>query len=414
MKVVQITFNDYGAAGGTSNSTLRYHRTLRRYGIDSKILCRVKGLQTDESEKISYPRVLERAIREVSSRIGLNDLHAINSFWLAKNKSYREADVLHLHSLHSGFFNYLSLPMLTKNKPAVWNLHDVWGMTGHCAVTFDCQRWKTGCGHCPYPDTYPPVKRDATALEWKLKKWAYRRSRIAVVATSHWLAEMAGQSLLGRFPIHYIPYGIETDIYKPLDQGYSRHTLGIPAGKKVIMFMAVKIDFPLKGGDLLREALRLLPAALKKEIIVLTVGHQGQALLEGLDIEGLHLGYVEEDQRKVMAFSAADVFVCPSRFETFGSVVQESMACGTPVVSFAIGAFPEMVRHGVNGYTARPEDIADLSKGIQFVLENDALRQTMRHSCRAMTMNEFTIDLWMKRHIDLYKSLLNPSGALAQ
>jgi len=407
MKVVQLTFNDYGAAGGTSVTTLRYHQTLIRYGVQSKILCRVKGLSTDDSEKIKYPRVLERVLREITSRIGLNDLHAINSFWIPKNKSYREADVLHLHSLHSGFFNYLALPMLTKNKPTVWNLHDVWPMTGHCAVTFDCQRWKTGCGHCPYPGTYPPVKRDATALEWKLKKWAYQRSRIAIVVTSHWLADMARQSLLGRFPIHCIPYGINSDIYKPLDPDQSRRALGIPAGKKVVMFMAVEVDMHVKGGDLLREALRLLPGTLKKEIIVLTVGHKGQALLEGLDIEGLHLGYVEDEELKVTAFSVADVFVCPSRFEAFGSVVQESMACGTPVVSFAIGAFPEMVRHGVNGYTARPESVADLSKGIQLLLEDDALRQTMRQNCRAMTVNEFTIDLWMKRHIDLYKQLLN-------
>ena len=47
----------------------------------------------------------------------------------------------------------------------------MWSFTGHCAYSYDCERWKTGCGSCPYPDIYPAIRRDTTEWEWKLKNW---------------------------------------------------------------------------------------------------------------------------------------------------------------------------------------------------------------------------------------------------
>jgi hypothetical protein len=69
---------------------------------------------------------------------------------IAQHPFYQEADVLHFHNLHGGYFNYLFLPYLTRNKPAVYTLHDMWGFTGHCSYSFDCNRWQKGCGSCPY------------------------------------------------------------------------------------------------------------------------------------------------------------------------------------------------------------------------------------------------------------------------
>ncbi|MFP3386835.1 hypothetical protein R0J92_25665, partial [Tritonibacter sp. SIMBA_163] len=79
-------------------------------------------------------------------------------------------------------------------------------------------RWQTGCGKCPYPDTYPSIRRDNTALEWKLKDWVYSRSNLTIVTPSRWLCEQAQQSMLNRFAIHHIPYGIDTEAYQPIQQ----------------------------------------------------------------------------------------------------------------------------------------------------------------------------------------------------
>ena len=197
----------------------------------------------------------------VTSRLGLNDVHCVGAFKIETLAAYREADILNFHVIHGQFFSYLALPFLTKNKPAVFTVRDMWPLTGHCAVSYDCERWKTGCGNCPYPSAPPalPTKRDSTHMEWKLKSWAYRQSRLTVVTLSRRMTEQARQSMLGHFPIHHIPNGVDTEAYRPLDPALGRTVLGIPPGKKVLMFAAGYLNRQHKGSDLLAKALRVLP-----------------------------------------------------------------------------------------------------------------------------------------------------------
>src|SRR3989338_8462213 len=109
MKVLHISYNDWGAAGGTSVSVCRMHWALRKRGVDSRILCRVRRLDSEYSVTIPRSRVLEYAIRQFTSRLGLNDLEGVSSFGIRKHPLYKQADVVHLHSMHSGYFNYLAL-----------------------------------------------------------------------------------------------------------------------------------------------------------------------------------------------------------------------------------------------------------------------------------------------------------------
>lgn len=70
----------------------------------------------------------------------------------------------------------------------------------------------------PYPNAHPPVRRDATRREWRLNKWAYSRSELTIVAPSHWMAEQAHRSMVGRFPVVRIPNGVDTEVLRPLDR----------------------------------------------------------------------------------------------------------------------------------------------------------------------------------------------------
>jgi hypothetical protein len=115
---------------------------------------------------------LELLVKPVTSQLGLNDLHNLSSFRARSTDFYKQADIVHLHGTH-GWFNYLAIPGLAREKPVVFTLHDMWPMTGHCCNSLDCDRWAKGCGNCPHLDTHPPVKRDNTALEWKLKARVY-------------------------------------------------------------------------------------------------------------------------------------------------------------------------------------------------------------------------------------------------
>jgi glycosyltransferase involved in cell wall biosynthesis len=107
-----------------------------------------------------------------------------------------------------------------------------------------------------------------------------------------------------------------------------------------------------------------------------------------------------------VAYSAADLFVFPTRADIFGKMLQESMACGTPMVSFNTCGVPDLVRPGVTGYLAASEDVQDLSNGIVQLLEDNLLREQMSQNCRTIALKEYTLELQAQKYIELYQSLL--------
>ncbi len=413
MKILQICNYDYDG-GGCCIVMERLHHGLMKNGIDSKILCGIKNLNSPYTVQIPRPKIFEKIIEKITWRMGLNDIHCLSSFGIKKMSVYLNADVLHIHSMDGNYFSYLALPTLTRDKPTVFTLHNMWALTGHCSHSYDCDKWKTGCGKCPYPNRYPVIKRDATKIEWKLKQWIYKHSNLFLITISEWSKALVKQSILKRFPTYHIPNGVDIGVYQPLDSEQCRSILGIPTDKKVIMFMARTLDPSslhgfTKGGDLLIKALNALPKSLKSEIILLLVGKKGEAIAEVSGIKTLNLGYIGNDRLKAVCYSAADLFVHPARVETFGLTIIESMACGTPIIAFRTCAIPELVRPGVTGYVAQPENPEDLSRGIVQLLEDNDLRYNMRLKCREIASKEYTLDLNIIRHINLYRQILQIS-----
>jgi glycosyltransferase involved in cell wall biosynthesis len=413
MKVLLVNSDDYRRGGGNI-AMYRLLLGLRKAGVDAKILCRNK--RPESSESVAIPRTgrmvrFESQLRKITSRVGLNDVHCLNTFSIKKIQAYSDADILNLHSIHGGFFNYLALPSLTARKPTAFTLHDMWSFTGHCSYSYDCDRWKIGCGKCPYPDIHPRIRRDNTRLEWKLKNWIYSRSNLAIVTISSWMTELAKQSMLNHLPIYQIPNGVDTELYTPLDREQCRSLLGIPQKRKVLMFSARSMDklHPdgfRKGTDLLLNSLQALPRSLKAETTLILLGEGGEALAEAVGIQIVDLGYVSNDRLKAAAYSATDLFVFPTRADNMPLVLLESMACGTPMVSFRIGGVPDLVRHGVTGYLAEPENAKDLRNGIVQLLEDEALRHYMAQQCRVVAVDEYPLERQIQRYIELYCQLL--------
>jgi len=413
MRVLHVHSSD-NAYGGGIIAMLRLHQGLKEAGVDSKILCNRKTLKNFDSISIPRSRLLKRLESElgrVTIRLGLNDVHNISTFGIKRQGAYTEADILHFQGIHGGFFNYLAIPLLAADKPTVFTLHDMWALTGHCAYSYDCERWKTGCGKCPYPDTTPPIMMDNTRLEWKLKNWVYSHANLTIITASTWTTDLARQSMLNHFPIHHIPYGVDTEVYEPIEPEQCRSVLGIPPRKRVLAFMAMRMDREhpegyRKGGDLLLKALQMLPESLKAETVLLLIGREGEEIAKAAGIQTLYLGYVFSDRLKAIAYSAADLFVSPARAEAFGIVLLESMACGTPVVAFRVGGISDPVRPGITGYLAKPENVQDLCNGITQLLEDDSLRSRMSQQCRAIALKEYTLELYVQRHIELYHQVL--------
>jgi len=185
MNVLHLSYRGLGG-GGAAVATRRLHFALRSAGIDSMILCAENPDESSNIKKFRQSRIRRRVdplLRRISGNVGLDNLFDLSSVGIKKVKAWVDANVVSVHS-YADFFSYLARPSLTESKPTVMTLHDMWNYTGHCYVSLDCDRWKSGCGKCPYPDMYRPIRRDSSHMEWRLKDWSYIRSKLTIVAPS--------------------------------------------------------------------------------------------------------------------------------------------------------------------------------------------------------------------------------------
>lgn len=405
MKVLQINLSD--TSGGAAIAGYRLHNILRNLGIDSKLLVHLKITQDINVIQMDQHLYLKRVFDRISRGIGLQYLNILNTWQIKQLSCYQDVNIINFHNLHGGYFNYLALPQLTMNIPSVYTLHDMWSFTGHCAYSFECDRWQLGCGKCPNLSTYPSIKTDNTQLEWKLKKWVYQKSNLTIVTPSQWLKKQVEKSILKDKDSYCIPNGIPTDIFRPLDAQLCRTALNLPQDKYIIACAAQNLNDFRKGSDLLLEALTKIPPSLKKELKLLTFGHLSKVFIKQIDIEIISLGYVESDRLKTIFYSASDLFICPTRADNLPLVLQESMACGTPMVSFDVGGVPELVRPNLTGYLAKVNDPQDLCDGIIKLLKDKPLREQMSQNCRDIAITEYSMALQCERYIQLYNEIIS-------
>lgn len=351
-------------------------------------------------------RAADWLARAMTERASLQYLFYPSSHALPRHPWFREADVLQLYNTHGGYFSHSALATLSKKKPVVWRLSDMWPMTGHCAYAFECERWKTGCGACPRLGDAPALRTDRTALLWKAKKAIYARSRIDIVAPSRWMEGIATASpLLGRFPIHYIPNGLDPDTFRPVPVEAARDLFGVDRSANVLLFVSLDIDDLRKGGAVLLEAVERL-AATGAAFHVMAVGHGSEQWARRLAVPVRAMPAISDDRLLAAAYSAADVFVMPTLAENLPNAVLESMACATPVVTFRIGGVVDAVRDGVTGWLAEPGSPADLASKLRQALADRAARERMALACRNVVTEEYTMALQASRFESLYTGLL--------
>ena len=272
-------------------------------------------------------------------------------------------DVVHLRNLHA---NYIHFPMLLrflarKDIPTVVTLHDCWMFTGKCChYTVDgCYRWQTGCGNCPR------LKKDnkswfvdATARLWREKKRLFEAiPRLVVTGVSQWTVDEARKSYLTcAKDIIRIYNWIDLDTFYPKQISEQARQRYVQPGKKMVLGVASGWS-EAKGlagflalADRLGEDYQIcLVGSLAKDV----------ALPEGM----VHIQRTDSPTELAELYSMADVFVTMSPEETFGKVSAEALACGTPVVTFAVGGSCEMLNDSC-GVSVSCNDFASMENAI--------------------------------------------------
>lgn len=311
---------------------------------------------------ISFFRKVNRRLCMIS---GFMDcLSPIATFNLICKIKRIKPDLIHLHNLHGCFLN---LPMLfhflKKNgTPIIWTLHDCWAFTGQCShyTISGCSKWQDGCHHClQYRRQYPESYVDRTQIMWKLKKkWFSDVPSMTLVTPSVWLAEEVRKSYLKEYPIKVINNGIDLNLFKPSPSDFREKY------NCVGYFIVLGVAFgwgERKGLDVFIELSKRLSSDYK--IILVGTDERIESCLPS-NIISIHRTNNQKELAEI--YTAADVFANPTREENFPTVNIESLACGTPVITFKTGGSPE-IPDKTSGIVVEWNDTDGMEKAIRFV-----------------------------------------------
>jgi glycosyltransferase involved in cell wall biosynthesis len=396
MKVVQI---NSGFRGSTGTIMLSIADLVRSCGGEAFTFSEVKPGVAPNGHRFfgtKFENLLHRVVSVFTGISGKGSKAGTKA--LLKEIDAIGPDIIHLHNLHGW---YINVPMLfdyikKNNIKTVWTLHDCWGFTAQCShfTVEKCEKWKTGCYNCPRYRIYPYTFVDRTDKMWKLKKeWLAGVQNLTIVTPSQWLGDLTKQSFLGEYDVRVINNGINLDVFKPADSDF-REKYGLQ-DKKIVLGVASSWGYH-KGLDVFKE----LSQSLGEEYRVVLVG-TNDAIDKTLssNIISIHRTYNQTELAEI--YTAADVFVNPTREETFGLVNIEAIACGTPVVTFDVGGTPETVNEntGIVVKCMNCEGIKDAicqitSKGIQL---SDCEKQA----------EKFRAENKFQEYIDLYKDILS-------
>jgi glycosyltransferase involved in cell wall biosynthesis len=381
------------------------------YDLNRQIACQFQhtngsgGIETPLS---GFAGALAEPKRCIERFLGWEDFHFPGTAQLLKLTDNR-VDILHAHNLHGGYFDLRMLPRLSKQVPLLLTLHDAWLLSGHCAHSFACEKWKTGCGACPDLTIYPEVTRDATAFNWHRKQDIYSRSRLYIATPSRWLMKKVEQSILapGVMDARILPNGIELNIFHPADKQTARAQLGIRNDANVILTMGVSIkENKWKDFQTVRQAVQRVAEQLNREyLLLLALGQQAPTEWSG-NLEIRFLPFQVDQETIARYLQAADLYVHAARADTFPNAVLEAQACGTPVVATHVGGIPEQVEENRTGFLVPTGDAEELAARIIQLLSDTQLRYVMGRLAADHASQRFGLERQVEAYVGWYHELV--------
>ena len=339
MKIVQINTFPYKATG---TIMINIHEKLLEQGVDSYVVWgRGRAAQNEHEIAILdnvgvkwhgiYTRITDKtgfASKRATKKL-IGELEKINP------------DIIHLHNIHGYYVNIEMLFKYIRNSriKVVWTLHDCWAFTGHCAY-FDmvgCEKWKTGCYNCEQKQTYPiSMIKDNSKWNWKMKQELFTGLDMTIVTPSKWLKSLVEQSFLKEYPVNVIYNGIDLDVFHPT----KIHLEELSRLNNKYLILGVASEWSERKG--LQDFLKLANILDKNKYQIVLVGLSKQQIKK---LPNYVIGIERTGNARELAgiYTQADVFFNPTYEDNFPTTNLESIACGTPVITYNTGGSPEAI-----------------------------------------------------------------------
>lgn len=397
MRIVQINLScTWGSTGKICDSL---SKAMSEQGIENYTFYTYGDNPEGKNNYIKYGNLFYEKFQALKSRIignyGFNS--ELASLWIINRLKKINPDIVHIHNIHSHDCHFAMLfDYLKKNHiKVIYTFHDCWAFTGYCPhfIMAKCNNWLNGCGNCKQRRHYSWFF-DNSAKNFNRKRNALAGLDLTVVTPSEWLAGLVKQSFLQNHPVTVINNGIDLSVFKPVQSDF-RKKYGLK-DKKVILGVSFGWSRN-KGIDVFIE----LAKRLKDDYSIVLVGTNTNTDKQlPSNIISIHRTHNQEELAEI--YTAADIFVNPTREENYPTVNMESLACGTPVLTFRTGGSPEILDETC-GSIVECDDIDAIVKEIIRIC-SDKPYSEMQCINKA---EEFDKNKRFMEYIDLYRKVYN-------
>lgn len=313
-------------------------------------------------------------------------------------------DIIHLHNIHGYYLNYpILFEYLSKtNIPVVWTLHDCWPFTGHCAYFsyINCEKWKWQCKQCMNKKEYPTsLGLDNSNTYYLLRKKHFTSiSNLTLVPVSDWLENLVRQSFLQNYQLKRIYNGVDTAIFHPMPTSNSiLNKYSIPNSNFVLG--VANVWEKRKGLQDFIQLRKILPTSYS----IVLVGLNSRQIAE-LPNGIIGIQRTENVEQLRNLYASALAFVNPTWEDNFPTTNLESLACGTPVITYRTGGSPEAISPET-GFIVEQGNIQGMVNAIEKICQEG--KATYSKACRDRAVRYFNKEKQFQEYINLYNQILS-------
>ncbi|MFA1642609.1 glycosyltransferase [Chryseomicrobium imtechense] len=405
MKIMHI--NCYYKKGSTGKIIEEINKTVMENGGTVGI-CFSKSIKSLDSNAFKISSRYELAVyKRIAKLIGLEYyMGLIPTLKIMFRIKQFKPNIVHLHSANGFMLNYYILMKYLKKLDikVVLTNHAEFYYTGNCSHSFECDKWKTGCGNCPNLFKATGSKLfDSTKLSWKWTKKNFElHNQINVVSVSKWVNNRSLQSpILNKFPHQVILNGIDTNkgFYLKNCEEF-KNKIGL-SQKKILLHVTASFTDDIensKGGHHILE----LAAKLQHNSKIVFLVIASYAKVDKLPSNVIVVKDVNDIQLLNNYYNIADLSIITSKKETFSMPVAESLATGTPVIGFKAGG-PESI--SLKDYSEFVE-YGDLDSLVHLIYKWYEKKQEIKEGLSNVARNRYSSEIMSLKYYQLYKSLL--------
>jgi glycosyltransferase involved in cell wall biosynthesis len=403
VRVLNISSYDLNSSKFNGFDWISY---LKQIQIKSNLVVMYKQSISEDvynlASNVRFLKFIEKNLNRLNRIVKIRSNKVFGAERLFHSKVYQQADVVHLQIILDGTLDTKTILRICQEKKVIWTWHDPSPTTGHCVTPMDCGNWTKNCAACP--DLKRPISirshKFLSSIDDKLK---IAKEASVIHVSSKWMSDLIlTHPEFSKLPLLRLPFGLDTDVFYPTPKSSLRSKLGIDESEFVIGFRQTNDVY--KNMRFVQRYLDTIE--ISEKIIVVTIGDTG--LLDKFKsnprFSFIEIPWTNLDSDLRDFYNALNVFISPSRFESFGFMPLEAMACGTQVIGVMGSSVAEICNLAQFGWLVQDGDISNLRHIVSEVRQREFSDHAKKDMVQFVALN-YKLDKFLDQLGEIYRKM---------